>query len=68
MMKHSRSKSSDFVFLVAVVDGGHFEDIRGYLICFDGEISRFFVSRVINYIMPEGFAVNFLFYKLSFFI
>jgi hypothetical protein len=38
------------------------------LICFDGEINRFVVSEIINYIMPEGFAVNFLFYNLSFFI
>lgn len=51
-----------------VVEAGHFEDIQGYLICFDGEINRFVVSEIINYIMPEGFAVNFLFYNLSFFI
>jgi hypothetical protein len=54
--------------LRGIVEAGYFEDIQGYLLCFDGGINRFVVSEIINYIMRQSFTFNFLFYKLSFFI
>jgi hypothetical protein len=65
MINYSRAKSSDFFVPCDHVWVAHFEDI---LTCFKGEINRFVVSLIINYIIPEGLIVNFLFYKLSFLI